>query len=753
MAELALTGGRERFAKPLFLITIVVGSFLLFLTQPMVARMALPRVGGAPSVWNSAMVVYQALLLVGYAYAHWLGRLKPRRQAGVHLALFAIAALWLPIGLRADLMPADADPVVWVPWFLITSIGPLFLIVSTQAPLMQRWYALESSRGEPYALYAASNLGSFAGLISYPLLVEPFMPLASQSLLWTAGYALLVLLVAGCALTIPAKAVEEAPVAAGRPPTARILYWIVLAAVPSGLMLSTTAHLTTDIVAMPLLWVLPLGLYLLSFVIAFNERRRATEFITLLVPLVMLVTAAVAFSGQAQGPLYSMTMELLLVFGVAVALHGEMYRLRPSPAQLTHFYLAMAVGGMLGGVFCALIAPVVFDWTWEHPILLLAAAALIPQRGLLTGLDRLWQGPHGRWLRFVIPAIALIFSVLIGWPGVPPLTGALAMAAGVSIILLAVFGIGRSWVFAGCLMALMLSYGGWRSLDQSLVKHSRTRSYFGIYTVAEYGQDYRVLSHGTTMHGLQMLSPEQRRTPTTYYAPSSGVGLAMQQAEWLYGTNAHVGVVGLGTGTLSCYARPGQDWRFFEIDPAMVDIATRKGYFSFVSDCAPTAQMIVGDARLTLARQPKGSLDILALDAFSSDAIPMHLLTREAFRVYAEALQPAGLLLVHVSNRYVDLVPVVSADAQAGGWQAAILDYDPNEQEVEQHAVRSIWIALSRDPAKIAAISAASLGRGTWTVLSPQRKFGGWSDDYASILPLLRLNAFGLPWGTSRESR
>jgi hypothetical protein len=280
-SDAVLTAGRERWARPLFVATIVTGSFLLFLTQPMIARMALPRLGGAPAVWNSAMLVYQALLLGGYAYAHWIGRLPMRRQAGLHLGLFAIAALWLPIGLLDLQPPPDFAPAVWVPWFLVASIGPLFFIVSAQAPLMQRWYAAEKSRGEPYALYAASNLGSFAGLISYPLLVEPLLTLEQQSLVWTGGYALLVALVAGCALTIPPRVVEEVPVEhSPKPSRRRILHWIALAAVPSGLMLSTTTHLTTDIVAIPLLWVLPLGLYLLSFVVAFAHRRGLTEFIS-----------------------------------------------------------------------------------------------------------------------------------------------------------------------------------------------------------------------------------------------------------------------------------------------------------------------------------------------------------------------------------------------------------------------------------------------------------------------------------------
>jgi hypothetical protein len=380
---------RERYAKPLFVATIVTGSFLLFLTQPMVARMALPRLGGAPAVWNSAQLVYQALLLGGYAYAHWIGRLAPRKQAGLHLGVFALAALWLPIGLIAAVPSGDVSPAIWAPWFLVSSIGPLFFVVSAQAPLMQRWYALETSRGEPYALYAASNLGSFAGLLAYPLLVEPLLTLRQQSLLWSGGYALLVALVVGCAFTIPARTVETKPVEhTPRPSARRVLHWIALAAVPSGLMLSTTTHLTTDIVAVPLLWALPLGLYLLSFVFAFANRRGPTEFVSQVAPLIILIAGGLALARGSANPVFAATLGLSLLFFVAVTLHGELYKLRPAPDHLTGFYLAMSVGGVLGGLFCAILAPILFDWAYEHPLLILAAAFLLPQQSLFPALGR-----------------------------------------------------------------------------------------------------------------------------------------------------------------------------------------------------------------------------------------------------------------------------------------------------------------------------------------------------------------------------
>jgi SAM-dependent methyltransferase len=737
----AVAAGRvhERYARPLFLLTIITGSFLLFLTQPMVARMALPRVGGAPSIWNSAMLVYQLLLLAGYAYAHWIARLRPRRQVGIHLVLLGVAAIWLPIHLIAFSPGPDAEPAFWVPWFLIASIGPLFFIVSSQAPLMQRWYALETARGEPYTLYAASNLGSFAGLLSYPLIVEPTMSLAAQSWLWTALYALLVLLVAACALTVPARAVEALPEEASPAPTrARMLHWVALAAIPSGLMLSTTTHLTTDIVAIPLLWVLPLGLYLLSFVIAFAERRGVANFITILAPLVILVAGGLAFSDGTRSPFFSATLGLVLLFVIAVALHAEMFRLRPAVGHLTRFYLAMSVGGMLGGLFCAIVAPLVFDWAYEHPLLIVAAALLVPQFSLLP-----WPRQLAFMLCLAIPSVAFLLSFLTdaGFFGRGNFT---AMLGNIAVSLLALACLGRRWPFAASLAALMLSYGGWTTIVHS-VEGMRTRSYFGIYEVSDRidangRATARVLTHGTTLHGIQNLVPGLETVPTSYYARRSGVGLALGNANAMFGARPRIGIVGLGSGTLSCYAHPNQAWTFFEIDPAMVDVARNR--FSFLSRCAPRTRMVLGDARISLMREPAGSLDILAVDAFSSDAVPMHLLTREALGVYGRAVQPRGIVLFHVSNRYLDLKPVIAELAASGGWRAAMMEYVPEEREELANATISVWIALSRDPAAIDRLIELSGDDAIyWEAIQPRPGFEGWSDDHASILPIINLRS------------
>lgn len=403
-----------RWCRVLFVATILAGSFLLFLVQPMVARMALPRLGGAPAVWNSAMLVYQALLLGGYAYAHWLGRVKPRAQAVIHLGVLAVAALWLPIGLFALDLPADAQPAVWVPWLLGLSIGPLFFAVSAQAPLIQRWFSASSGGADPYALYAASNLGSFAGLIAYPLVVEPLLAIHGQSLLWTAGYAVLVLLVALCATRLPRTAsAEHVAATSSAPGAARILHWIALALVPSGLMLATSTYITTDIVAMPLLWVLPLGLYLLSFTIAFAQDRTLADLLTRIAPVTILLFGGVIMGGFNDKPVFSATIALTLLFMVSVALHTAMYRRRPAPDRLTGFYLAMSVGGVLGGVFAALLAPVIFDWTYEYPLLILAAGVLVPQMYLLATFRAVWSGPAVR-RHLGLAVIILVMAVAAG---------------------------------------------------------------------------------------------------------------------------------------------------------------------------------------------------------------------------------------------------------------------------------------------------------------------------------------------------
>ncbi len=732
----AATGHPPR--RWLFAVTILTGSFLLFLVQPLVARMALPRLGGAPNVWNSAMLVYQALLLGGYAYAHALSRLAVGRQALVHVALLVAAAFTLPIALPAIDPPAAGSEALWVPYLFLLTIGPLFFVVSAQAPLMQQWFAANPRAGDPYPLYAASNLGSFAGLLAYPLVVEPLLPIGAQSRAWAAGYAVLVVLVALAGLArrgAPAPAVvaaaSQAP-AAEAPGARRIAVWLALSAVPSGLMLSTTTHLTTDIFAMPLLWVIPLGLYLLSYSIAFAENRKLAGWFTASAPVVIVAAGALAMLGSSRPSLLAVAASLILLFVVAVTLHARLYEDRPEPARLTQFYLVMSAGGVLGGLFTALIAPLVFDWTWEHPLLILAAAALLPLAAWSGLLGRAFRNPQ----TFRLAMIALLFAVFVGALRIrqemlaSPAWTMFDIAMFAILIGGAVMLAARRWAFVAACAALIAALGALAQAQTSLAG-TRSRSYFGIYTVREGLMDgTRQLVHGTTLHGVQYRDPAKALLPTTYYSANSGAGLALAAAQRLYGDKARVGVVGLGVGTLACYRKPGQTWTFFEIDPAVLDYSTR-GEFTFMQRCAPEAPTIIGDARLQLEKLPANSYDILVVDAFSSDAIPLHLMTAEAQAGYFRTLAPDGLLLVHISNRFIDLEPVLAALAKEGKLSAMLRP----DRVTEPGLTSSNWVALSRDPAQLAALTRD----GKWRALGKPAA-DVWRDDYASILPHLLWN-------------
>lgn len=727
----------------LFVLTILTGSFLLFLVQPMVARMAMPRLGGAPAVWISAQLVYQALLLGGYAYAHYLTHFQPRKQAMVHIGLFAIALLWLPVGLIASNPPANASIILFVPWLLAASIGPLFLAVAAQAPLMQRWFHFHAPDADPYPLYAASNIGSFAGLIAYPLVVEPLLGNHEQSWLWSGIYIALLLLMTACAYTIYRDRgdegdVADAAIADEAPPTwKRRFHWIALAAVPSGLMLATTTHITTDMMSIPLLWAIPLGLYLLSFSVAFAARRWLADLIVFLSPFLILCLGGTALFSTSRSPVLILVASLSLMFVVAVALHSLMYRDRPSPRYLTQFYLLMSVGGVIGGIFCALFAPVIFNWVYEYPILILAAIALIPQQSLIP-LSRLSeeQARSYRWIQICVAAVLLTWVIYYLYTYGTPANDKLVYFI-VPLLLVGVWMVGNRPAVFMMLLATMAVADGWDKM-QLKTEAYRTRSYFGIYNVyPDHYENLQKLVNGTTLHGLQNLAPEKATEPTSYYGRESGVGIVLQRAQILNSKGARVGIVGLGAGTLACYKQPGQEWHFYEIDPVMADIAKDPKHFSFLSRCTPDAPVHIGDARLTLDDQAANSLDILVIDAFSSDAIPMHLLTKEAFQVYREVLGKDGVLVVHISNRYFDLEPVIDAESRNGGWTtAARWDYPDG---TDPAITSSTWIAMATSAERLQEATDYVNGDAPqWSEVRKYPNFSGWTDDYGSVLPLVK---------------
>jgi SAM-dependent methyltransferase len=573
-------------------------------------------------------------------------------------------------------------------------------------------------------------------LLAYPLLAEPLFSIRTQSLGWMAGYGVLVVLVGLTSLSRRGLGgIPEATSAEPRPPGLRtILLWLALSAVPSGLMLSTTTYLTTDIFAMPLLWVIPLGLYLLSFSIAFAARRGLAAALTAASPVVVLAAGGIAMFTSAETNLAAAAASIVLLFVAAVALHTRLYSLRPEPARLTQFYLVMSAGGALGGLFTALFAPLLFDWTWEHPLLIVAAAALLPLGAWRALLGRLL--PPGRPLRMGFAI--LLFAAFMGalWlqhyakpdnaPGMAEIA-VFAMAVAAGALLAA-----RRWAFVAVCAFLLAALGGITQWQVTL-SGGRSRSYFGIYIVRTTPTGERVLLHGKTIHGVQRLDPDRATEPTSYYGRRGGAGQVMLAAEPLYGPHARIGVVGLGVGTLACYRRPGQTWTFFEIDPAVLAYS-RRHLFTYLDRCAKGVPVVIGDARLRLASTVPGSFDILAIDAFSSDAIPLHLLTKEAHDIYFRALAPDGILLVHISNHYVELESVLSAlareehlaaavrfDRPAGGWPLG----------------ESKWVAMSGDRAKLAALTRG----GAWRDLRPPIK-SVWTDDYASILPQLTWSTF-----------
>ncbi len=717
------------------MLTILVGSFLLFLIQPMVARMALPRLGGAPNVWNSAMLVYQALLLGGYYYAHRLSRLPLPRQLRIHLALLAAALLTLPVSLARLPDPPAGTEALWVPLLLALSIGPVFLLVSAQAPLMQRWFASDPDAGAPWALYAASNIGSFAGLVAYPLLAEPLLSLRAQSWSWSIGYGLLLVLVAACAMA--RRGIVPVAVEAGSEAMAvqrrRILLWLALAAVPSGLMLSTTTHLTTDLVAMPLFWVIPLGLYLLSFSVAFAEWRGPARVLSILAWPAIFAAGGMAMASHGSTGMVPVFASVALLFLTCVALHSRLYDLRPDASQLTLFYLVMSAGGALGGLFTALLAPMLFDWVWEHPLLVLAALLLLPRDRLFDW--RRLPGLEPEMTRLLLGMI-LAGAAFLGWqlydiypasaePGPHWYYAGALLLAGMAVV-------PWRWATVMVLLVLMLAQGGVDTLRYTR-DGLRTRSYFGIYTIREYpDRRIRLLTHGTTLHGEQSLDPALRRTPLTYYGPGSGAGIVFSHATSLFGSATRIGVVGLGTGSLACFHQPGQSWRFYEIDPAVLAYS-RRGTFSFLQDCAPQAQVVLGDARIELGRAAPASLDLLAVDAFSSDAIPLHLLTDEAFSTYLRALSPRGVLMVHISNRFIDLEPPLAAEMRKRGLHALVRDDDPPP---DGELTGSTWVAIARDPAMLDQVRRAAPAL-PWRALANAAP-RAWSDDHASILPYIR---------------
>ena len=764
----------------LYALTLFTGATLLFVMQPMVGKMILPLLGGTPAVWSTCMVFFQAALLGGYAYAHALtSRLRPSRQVLVHVIALALPFAVLPLAVNPRLLRGgEANPVLDVLTLLSLSVGLPFLVVSATAPLLQKWFTHTGHRAarDPYFLYAASNLGSMLALLGYPALVEPRLHLQgsswlTQTALWSLGYALLAGLTALCALTLwwkpaaePAPTPAEAETAPApmeeRPRWARRLYWIVLAFVPSSLLLGVTTYITTDLAAVPLLWVLPLAIYLLTFILAFGRWPRLLHH--LVVALALPLTLVVIFLMVSALPERIWVIVLWhfgLLFVLALACHGALALDRPGPRHLTEFYLLISVGGVLGGLFNALVAPLVFSSLIEYPLMMVLACVLLAAaRGAALGLcggarrallavaaaaalalvlysesatlrvdfaflERVLDLSSTRVSDWLDPAERLLNKLLIYGP---PLVVAWFLR--------------RRPLHLGLALASVLLISGFvdaRNNDQI----RQSRSFFGVLRISRDRdpKGYTELRHGTTLHGRQSLEPSRRAEPLSYYQRKGPIGQLFAELDRRPGS-VHMAVVGLGTGTLAAYARPGDRVTFYEIDRLVRDVAFDPAYFTYATDArdrAVTLRLELGDARIRMEAvrrdRPEERYDVILVDAFSSDAIPVHLLTREALRLYFDLLAPRGILALHISNRYLRLEPVVAALAEDGHYARMLQDGGTDDIP---GAVEASWAILARRTEDFGEM--ASDSRWTQTPLDVERAVGAWTDDFHNLLSVFK---------------
>lgn len=726
----------------LFAATMFVGAGLLFWIQPMFAKMVLPLLGGSPSVWNTAMVFFQAALLAGYAYAHVLSRrFGLRTQLLIHLLVLVSAFLFLPVSVAQGWIPdAETIPVLWLLGLLAVSIGLPFLAVSATAPLMQRWFSRSGHphAADPYFLYGASNLGSILGLLGFPLVLAPMLSVQEQSLAWTAGFVVLAAMIAGSGWLVARRGATPAPAAdvvTTRPDWRARAAWIAYSAVPSALLLGVTGHISTDIAAAPLLWVVPLTLYLLTFVIVFARRPIVPHWLALRALPFAAVLLASFFTWPAPTALV-LPLHLLAFFAIALMCHGELARRRPPVAALTEFYLLISLGGLLGGTFTAVLAPAIFNGVYEYPIAIVAACALLPP----TKSVLVRRGD----LIFALAVLGTMFGFnALATSYVPDQASKLTAFFVIALALLAFGRKARPLGFALAVGAVIASNLFVMAANDTL---ARERSFFGVYRVAEKaGGAMRVLIHGTTQHGGQLTLPDGEVLPISYYAsdgPVAEIITAVQDTS----PAPSIGIVGLGAGALACYRRPGEAWRFYEIDPLIVRLATDGRFFDLMPRCAADAPIVVGDARLTLAREPDTRFDLLVIDAFSSDAIPMHLLTREALALYVSRLGDNGAIVLHISNRYLDLRPVVAAlVADQGlvaraGLKSVATNAGGDSEAGDLASSPSLWVAIARAPEHLDRLDLSD----RWTAFdeTPNRRV--WTDDYSNVVEAIRWGGLDL---------
>jgi hypothetical protein len=716
----------HRATLPLYGITIFLSAALMFLLQLVFARMVLPLLGGSPAVWNTAMVFYQAVLLAGYGYAHWLtSTFRGRAQFKIHALVLLLSLIALPLAIPQGWQPpAESNPIPWLLGMLAYAIGAPFFAISTTSPLLQRWFSMTGHRdaADPYFLYAASNVGSLVGLLGYPLLLEPLTTLRWQAGAWSIGFGLLILLALACGWQARGgkRAGEENHVSGNgdKITPGRRLQWVALAMVPSSLMLSVTSYVSSEIAAVPLLWVLPLALYLGSFVIVFARRSiLPPRFYRGALPLLLIALVMVLATGATTPMVHLAAFHLLVFFVAALVCHGELAADRPSAARLTEFYLWMSVGGVLGGCFNALLAPLLFNGLHEYPVMLVALAWVGLSRG--SGKPAIRDLPMA-----MIPGLIAVICILF-------LSGD---EEGRTLRNLASFGVPAflCYLMSKGAFRFALAIGGVLlasrfAPEQGMKTLFADRSFFGIHRVTSDGK-FNYLFHGKTVHGIQSLDPAARKTPLSYYHPGGPLGQIFATRDF-----PRVAAVGLGAGAAAMHGKPGQDFTFYEIDPVVKRIASDPRFFTYLAESPAKVDFVIGDARLKLAESP-GSYDLIILDAYGSDSVPVHLLTREALQMYVGKLAPKGVIALHISNLHMDLRPVIGNLAE--DLKLACLcqeDADFPEDQATAGRSPSLWA--------IVAGEAADLGElrddPRWQVLEPDPRSKVWTDDYSSILPLL----------------
>lgn len=708
----------------LFGCTLFLSAALLMLVQPLCARQILPALGGTPNVWNTCLVFFQTGLLAGYGYAHWSARgLGIKGSVLVHLALLAVAFAMLPIHLPRPATTPDM-PVAWLLQALLTGVAVPFAVIAASGPLLQRWFAA-GDFGNPYPLYVASNAGSFAGLLAYPFLVEPLLTLPEQSDWWRWGCLGLVAATLMCGLVLLPRRIEPGNPSLPKDPPPPVSWrerfrWLILAFVPSSLLLSVTNYLTTDIAAMPLLWIVPLALYLLTFVLVFSARPIFPHALsTRWQPLAVIVLMLLLLREASEPLLLVLLLHLAGFFWIALACHGELSRSRPDSRHLTEFYLWLAVGGALGGTFNTLIAPMVFSTYAEYPLMIAAAAALRPSADA-TRFDR----SDG------IVTVALGFATCL----LILLSAWLELDAALKVFFVYLAPLVTCYLLQHRPLRFGLAVGAVllaSSMDPGIHGRAavRMRSFFGVHRVTEH-QGMRRLVHGNTVHGQQFLDAKKSRQPLAYYHESGPIGWLLKDMKQ-NSRLQRVGLVGLGAGALAAYAQPRQRWTFLEIDPTVVHIARDSGLFTFLRDSRGELDFVVGDARLTLQRETD-TFGMLILDAFGSDAIPWHLLTREALQLYRLRLQDDGILAFHISNRYVNLEPVLANHAADMGLECTVAQ-DLATDTLAQHPGKlpSIWLFLAK---RRVVMDGAPFHQHRGRADPNARR---WTDDFANLIQVL----------------